>query len=213
MAESLSGIYKTECYLRQESWNTAREIELATSSWAARYNTVRPHSSLDGRTSIESESAYYRGELLELGDQPEDGADRHQAGRDRGAPRPGRVVLAMDRGQAGAAPDRMGRPGAVDSRHVGQGPGLRQDLRVPAARSTARSSPRRPRFESPAHPRRPHIKQNRTDPPASPRLHQVIAPGTLGRALARAGDTRGRAVHRGTPDLGGRTRGSAASAP
>lgn len=81
MAESLNGIYKTECYNRQESWVNAREIELATSSWVAWYNTVRPHSSLGGRAPIEYENAYYNGELLERGDQPEDQALRGPNGR------------------------------------------------------------------------------------------------------------------------------------
>lgn len=81
MAESLNGVYKTECYNRRESWDNARDIELATSSWVAWYNTVRPHSSLDGRTPIEYENAYYNGELPEPGDQPEDQALRGPDGR------------------------------------------------------------------------------------------------------------------------------------
>lgn len=81
MAESLNGVYKTECYNRQETWADAREIELATSSWVAWYNTVRPHSSLGGRTPIEYENAYYNGELPEPGDRPEDQALRGPDGR------------------------------------------------------------------------------------------------------------------------------------
>lgn len=81
MAESLNGIYKTECYNRKESWANAREIELATSSWVAWYNTVRPHSSLAGRSPIEYENAYYIGDLLDRGDQPEDQALRGPNGR------------------------------------------------------------------------------------------------------------------------------------
>jgi len=81
MAESLNGIYKTECYNRKESWKDAREIELATSSWVAWYNTVRPHSSLGGRAPTEYEHAYYNGEILEPGDQPEDQALRGPDGR------------------------------------------------------------------------------------------------------------------------------------
>ena len=63
MAESLNGMYKTECIYRQESWTDAREIELATSSWVAWYNSRRLHSSLGYRTPIEYENAYYNGEL------------------------------------------------------------------------------------------------------------------------------------------------------
>lgn len=81
MAESLNGVYKTEVYNRKESWEDATEIELATSSWVAWYNTVRPHSSLGGRTPIEYENAYYNGELPEPGDQPEDQALRGPDGR------------------------------------------------------------------------------------------------------------------------------------
>jgi putative transposase len=71
MAESLNGLYKTECYNRQETWANAREIELATSSWVAWYNTTRPHSSLGDRTPIEYENAYYNGELPEPDTQPD----------------------------------------------------------------------------------------------------------------------------------------------
>lgn len=81
MAESLNGIYKTECYNRKESWEDATDIELATSSWVAWYNTVRPHSSLGGRTPIEYENAYYNGELSTPGDNPEDQALRGPDGR------------------------------------------------------------------------------------------------------------------------------------
>ena len=76
MAESLNGLYKTECYNRQESWTDAREIELATSSWVAWYNSRRLHSSLGYRTPIEYENAYHNGELPEPEDQPDDQADR-----------------------------------------------------------------------------------------------------------------------------------------
>jgi putative transposase len=81
MAESLNGLYKTECYYRQESWYDVREIELATSSWVAWYNSCRPHSSLGDRTPIEYENAYYNGELLQSQDEPEDQAVRGPHGR------------------------------------------------------------------------------------------------------------------------------------
>jgi putative transposase len=71
MAESLNGLYKTECYNRQESWADAREIELATSSWVAWYNSTRPHSSLGDHTPIEYEQAHYNGELPEPEEQPD----------------------------------------------------------------------------------------------------------------------------------------------
>jgi hypothetical protein len=81
MAESLNGIYKTECYNRRESWEDAPEIELDTSSWAFWYNSARPHLSLGGLTPIEYENAYYNGELPKLGDAPEDPALRGPNGR------------------------------------------------------------------------------------------------------------------------------------
>lgn len=81
MAESLNGLYKTECYYRKESWANIREIELATSSWVAWYNSSRLHSSLGDRTPIEYENAYHNGELPEPEDQPEDQADRGPDGR------------------------------------------------------------------------------------------------------------------------------------
>lgn len=71
MAESLNGLYKTECYNRQEFWADAREIELATSSWVAWYNSTRPHSSIGDRTPIEYEQAHYNGELPEPAEQPD----------------------------------------------------------------------------------------------------------------------------------------------
>lgn len=75
MAESLNGLYKTECIWRQESWADAGEIELATSSWVAWYNSRRLHSSLGYRTPIEYENAYHNGELPEPEEQPDDQAD------------------------------------------------------------------------------------------------------------------------------------------
>jgi putative transposase len=72
MAESLNGVYKTECYWRQESWSNARELEFATSSWVAWYNTNRLHSSLGDRTPIEYEQTYFNGELPEPEDERTD---------------------------------------------------------------------------------------------------------------------------------------------
>jgi len=72
MAESLNGLYKAECYWRQDSWADAGEVELATSSWVHWYNTHRLHSSLGYRAPIEYENAYYNGELPELEDLSEE---------------------------------------------------------------------------------------------------------------------------------------------
>jgi len=81
MAESLNGLYKAECYWRQDSWTDAGEVELATSSWVAWYNTYRPHSSIGDRTPIEYENAYYNGELLEPENQPTEQTVRDPQGR------------------------------------------------------------------------------------------------------------------------------------
>lgn len=81
MAESLNGLYKTECYYRQESWNDVREIELATSAWVAWYNTRRLHSSLGDRTPMEYEQDWYDGERLQLQDEPDDQKLRGTDGR------------------------------------------------------------------------------------------------------------------------------------
>jgi putative transposase len=72
MAESLNGLYKTECYWRQESWANIRELELEMSSWVAWYNSQRLHSSLGDRTPMEYEQAYFAGELPALEDKPAD---------------------------------------------------------------------------------------------------------------------------------------------
>lgn len=85
MAESLNGLYKTECIYRTESFANAREIELATSSWVAWYNSRRLHSSLGYRTPIEYENAYYNGELTveDHADEPaDDGTDEQDDQRD-----------------------------------------------------------------------------------------------------------------------------------
>ena len=81
MAESLNGLYKSECYWRKDSWADAGEVELATSSWVAWYNSSRPHSSIGDRTPIEYENAYYNGELLEPEDEPTTQAVRGPNGR------------------------------------------------------------------------------------------------------------------------------------
>jgi putative transposase len=82
MAESLNGLYKTECIWRRQSWADARQIELATSSWVAWYNSRRLHSSLGYHTPIEYENAYYSGELSEFEDRAEDQANTGTHERD-----------------------------------------------------------------------------------------------------------------------------------
>lgn len=81
MAESLNGVYKTECYNRRPSWEDATDIELETSSWVTWYNTVRPHSSLAGMTPIEYENAHHTGGPTASHDTTEDPGHRGPDGR------------------------------------------------------------------------------------------------------------------------------------
>ena len=81
MAESLNGIYKTECIRHEGPWVNAVDIELATSSWVSYYNSSRLHSSIGYRSPIEYEKAHYAGELAGPDHTPVDGS--HQAERDR----------------------------------------------------------------------------------------------------------------------------------
>jgi putative transposase len=85
MAESLNGIYKTECIRREGPWVNARDIELATSSWVSYYNSSRLHSSIGYRSPIEYEKAYYAGELAGPDHTPADGNEQadHERHNDR----------------------------------------------------------------------------------------------------------------------------------
>ena len=60
MAESVIGLYKTECVRPDGPFRTVDELELATLSWVHWFNTERLHSALDYATPIEHEAAYYR---------------------------------------------------------------------------------------------------------------------------------------------------------
>jgi transposase InsO family protein len=60
MAESVIGLYKTECVRRDGPFRTVDDLELATLSWVHWFNTDRLHSSLVYDTPIEYEQAYYR---------------------------------------------------------------------------------------------------------------------------------------------------------
>ena len=85
MAESLNGIYKTECIRREGPWVNAADIELATSSWVSYYNSSRLHSSLGYRSPIEYEKAHHAGELVGQDDTPAEGSDQadHERHNDR----------------------------------------------------------------------------------------------------------------------------------
>ena len=60
MAESVNGLYKTECTKREGPFKTVDELELATLDWVDWYNTSRLHSALGYTTPVEYEQAYYR---------------------------------------------------------------------------------------------------------------------------------------------------------
>ena len=60
MAESVIGLYKTECVRHDGPFRSVDDLELATLSWVHWFNTARLHSSLDYVTPIEYETEYYR---------------------------------------------------------------------------------------------------------------------------------------------------------
>lgn len=60
LAESVVGLYKTECVKIDGPFRTADELELATLSWVHWFNDNRLHSSIDYLTPIEKENTYYR---------------------------------------------------------------------------------------------------------------------------------------------------------
>ena len=60
MAESVIGLYKTECVRHDGPFRSVDDLELATLSWAHWFNTNRLHSALDYATPIEAEETYYR---------------------------------------------------------------------------------------------------------------------------------------------------------
>ena len=60
MAESVIGLYKTECVRHDGPFRTVDDLELATLSWVHWFNTARLHSALNYATPVEFEDAYYR---------------------------------------------------------------------------------------------------------------------------------------------------------
>ena len=60
LAESVVGLYKTECVKIDGPFRTADELELATLSWVHWFNENRLHSSIGYLTPIEMENKYYR---------------------------------------------------------------------------------------------------------------------------------------------------------
>ncbi len=59
-AESLIGLYKTECTKREGPWRGADDLEFATLSWVSWFNQNRLHSSIGHVPPLEYETAHYR---------------------------------------------------------------------------------------------------------------------------------------------------------
>jgi putative transposase len=59
MAESIIGLYKTECVRLDSPWRTVEDLELGTLSWVHWFNTVRLHSSIGYLPPAAFEAAYY----------------------------------------------------------------------------------------------------------------------------------------------------------
>jgi putative transposase len=59
MAESVVGLYKTECVRPDGPFRGVDDLELATLSWAHWFNTARLHSAIKHVPPIEYEAAYY----------------------------------------------------------------------------------------------------------------------------------------------------------
>jgi putative transposase len=59
LAESVIGLYKSECVRRDGPIRTVEELELVTSSWVHWFNTSRLHSMIGHIPPIEYEKSYY----------------------------------------------------------------------------------------------------------------------------------------------------------
>ncbi len=60
MAESIIGLYKTECVRHDGPFRTVDDLELATLSWVHWFNEHRLHSALGYVPPAEYEELYYR---------------------------------------------------------------------------------------------------------------------------------------------------------
>ncbi|MGH3550382.1 MAG: IS3 family transposase [Pseudonocardiaceae bacterium] len=62
LAESVIGLYKTECVHREGPWRGVDDLELATLSWVHWFNTTRLHSSIGHVPPVEYEAAHHAGD-------------------------------------------------------------------------------------------------------------------------------------------------------
>jgi putative transposase len=60
LAESVIGLYKTECVRHEGPWHGADDLELATLNWVWWFNEIRLHGEIGHVPPIEYENAYYR---------------------------------------------------------------------------------------------------------------------------------------------------------
>jgi len=59
LAESLIGLYKTECFRFEGPWHNVDDVELATLNWVWWFNEIRLHSAIAYTTPIAFENNYY----------------------------------------------------------------------------------------------------------------------------------------------------------
>jgi putative transposase len=60
LAESVIGLYKTECIRHEGPWRGVEDLELATLSWVHWFNNDRLHSAIGHLPPVEYETEYYR---------------------------------------------------------------------------------------------------------------------------------------------------------
>jgi putative transposase len=60
MAESVIGLYKTECVRHEGPWRGVDDLELATLNWVWWFNEIRIHGEIGYVTPIEFEQEHYR---------------------------------------------------------------------------------------------------------------------------------------------------------
>jgi putative transposase len=59
LAETVNGLYKTECTIPRGPWRNVGDLEIATATWVAFYDKLRLHGSLNRMTPTEFEAAYW----------------------------------------------------------------------------------------------------------------------------------------------------------